>query len=248
MAADHGGGGLGMHHDLLTALGVATALTVPVVLARAATVSGVVAGFLHAAWFAWEGGTPVIAAFIALVALGVAATRAGRARKAELGTAQTQHGRRAARHVIANATPAALFLIVGLVWPGQAFVARMAACAALAGSLADTVAGEIGMLSRERPRMLLFGARVPRGTDGGMTFGGLLASLAAAAIVAALVWPAGMRGALAVFAGGMTGSVADSVLGATLERAGWLRNEGVNFWSSAVAGACGLLVAGAFAG
>ena len=132
-----------MRHDLLASLVVAAVLTVPVVLARAATRGGTVAGFLHAAWFAWEGGVEVVLAFVALVALGVAATRTGRRRKEALGEAQDAGGKRAARHVVANATPAALFLLCGLAAPGASGLLRLAACSALAGSLADTVAGEI---------------------------------------------------------------------------------------------------------
>ena len=104
-----------MRHDLLArARWSPPSLTVPVVLARAATRGGTLAGFLHAAWFAWEGGIEVVLAFVALVALGVAATRTGRRRKEALGEAQEAGGKRAARHVIANATPAALFLLCGL--------------------------------------------------------------------------------------------------------------------------------------
>ena len=230
---------MSFRHDPVIALSIAAALTVPVILARAATASGVVAGFLHAAWFAWEGGLETVLAFVALVALGVAATRAGRARKEAFGAAQTGGGRRAARHVMANATPAALFLVAGAIWPWLSGLARAGACAALAGSLADTVGGEIGMLSPERPRMLLFGAPVTRGVDGGMTFSGLAASAAAAALVATVVRLAGGVPFVATLVGGLAGSVGDSILGATVERAGKLGNEGVNFWSSLAAGATG---------
>jgi uncharacterized protein (TIGR00297 family) len=228
-----------MRHDLVMALSIAVALTIPVLVARAATASGVVAGFLHAAWFAYEGGLEVVLAFIALVVLGVAATRAGRSVKEQIGAAQASGGRRAARHVMANATPAALFLVAGAVWPDALGLCRAGACAALAGSLSDTVAGELGMLSPESPRMLLLGARVPRGSDGGMTVIGLLVSIGVAALVAGLAMVQGTVPFWATFAGGVTGSVSDSVLGATIERARLLGNEGVNFSSSTIAGLAG---------
>jgi uncharacterized protein (TIGR00297 family) len=229
-----------MRHDVLLALGIAGALTVPVLIARAATTSGVVAGFLHAAWFAYEGGIEVVLAFVALVVLGVLATRTGRARKETIGAAQASGGRRAARHVMANATPAALFLVAGAFAPDLAAFTRAAACAALAGSLSDTVAGELGMLSRETPRLLLLGPVVRRGADGGMTLAGLGVSAAAAALVGGLVALQDAIGFWPVFAGGITGSVSDSVLGATIERARIVGNEGVNFLSSALAGLVGL--------
>jgi uncharacterized protein (TIGR00297 family) len=228
-----------MRHELASSLLLAAGLTVPVVLARAATLGGVIAGFLHAAWFAWEGGLEVVLAFVALVALGVAATRAGRRRKEAFGAAQEAGGRRAARHVVANATPAALFLLAGALGPGAAGPWKAAACAALAGSLADTVAGELGMLSPETPRLLLVGPAVRRGAGGGITFAGLAASLAAAAAVGGLVSGFGAVPFWPVVLGGMTGSLADSVLGATAERAGLIGNEGVNFLASLAAGLAG---------
>jgi uncharacterized protein (TIGR00297 family) len=228
-----------MRHELLTSLLVAAGLTVPVVLARAGTASGVAAGFVHAAWFAWEGGLAVILAFVALVVLGVASTRAGRAVKEGLGTAQAGGGRRAARHVMANATPAALLLLAGWARPELTLFARAAACAALAGSLSDTVAGELGMLSRQTPRMLLFGRRVDRGADGGMTIAGLLAAIGAASVVGLASGAWSEVGFWPPFVGGIAGSLADSVLGATAERARLLGNEGVNFCASALAGLTG---------
>jgi uncharacterized protein (TIGR00297 family) len=238
---------MNLRHDVVMALATAAALTVPVVVARAATAGGVVAGFLHAGWFAWEGGVETVLAFVALVGLGVAATRLGRARKEALGTAQAGGGRRSARHVLANAGPAALCLLAGAIWPSIEAVARAGACAALAGSLADTVGGELGMLAREQPRMLLFGKAVTRGADGGMTFAGVGASAAAAVLVAAATWLAGGVPFWATVAGGLAGSIGDSILGATVERAGGLGNEGVNFWSSLAAGATGAAWAGTLA-
>jgi uncharacterized protein (TIGR00297 family) len=232
-----------VQQDVAWALGTAVALTVPVVAARAATAGGAVAGFLHAAWFAWAGGLEVILAFMALVVLGVAATRAGRATKERFGAAQGSGGRRAARHVAANATPAAVLLLAGMLVGDCAGLARAAACAALAGSLADTVAGEIGMLSPETPRTLLVGRPVARGADGGMTCLGLLVSVATAACVGGIVAATGAPTFWPVFAGGVTGSVADSILGATIERTGVIGNEGVNFSASASAGLAGWTVA-----
>jgi len=45
------------------------------------------------------------------------------------------------------------------------------------------------------------------------------------------------RAGLICFAAGMLGTVADSFLGATLERGGWLGNNAVNFLSTASAAA-----------
>ena len=76
-----------------------------------------------------------------------------------------------------------------------------------------------------------------------MTLAGLLASAGAAAAVAGLVRGFGEVSFWPVLLGGFTGSVCDSVLGATLERAGVIDNEGVNFFASLCAGAAGLACA-----
>jgi len=56
----------------------------------------------------------------------------------------------------------------------------------------------------------------------------------------------GIAGDLAVFwigsAGAIFGLLFDSLLGATLERQGWLNNDGVNFLSTASAAAFALLL------
>jgi uncharacterized membrane protein len=76
---------------------------------------------------------------------------------------------------------------------------------------------------------------------------GTLAGVLAAGIVAGIGTLA-LRGNLVVFwvscAGGVFGLLFDSLLGATLERRGWLNNDAVNFSStaSAAAFALGVLV------
>jgi uncharacterized protein (TIGR00297 family) len=84
---------------------------------------------------------------------------------------------------------------------------------------------------------------VAPGTDGAISFAGTLAGLVAAGIVSAIGTLA-LRGDLAMFwiscAGAVFGLLFDSLLGATLERRGWLNNDAVNFLSSAGAAAFAL--------
>jgi uncharacterized protein (TIGR00297 family) len=84
---------------------------------------------------------------------------------------------------------------------------------------------------------------VEPGTDGGVSLIGTLAGVAAAAIVAAAGTLA-LGGNSAMFwiscAGGVFGLFFDSLLGATLERRGWLNNDAVNFLSTASAAAFAL--------
>ncbi len=89
--------------------------------------------------------------------------------------------------------------------------------------------------------------RVAAGTDGAVTVLGTTAGIIAAGIVAGVGrWAMRMdwRQALSALAGGIAGLFFDSVLGATLERKGWLGNDLVNFSSTvfAVAVALGLTI------
>ena len=112
------------------------------------------------------------------------------------------------------------------------------ALAALAEAAADTVSSEVGQVFGGRPRMITTLRRAEPGADGAITLVGTLAGIVAAAIVAAAGTLA-LDGGRAMFsvtcAGAVFGLLFDSLLGATLERRGWLNNDAVNFLSTASA-------------
>ncbi len=87
---------------------------------------------------------------------------------------------------------------------------------------ADTWATELGALSSKPPRLITTGQRVERGTSGGITFLGTLASLCGASLIALLgelVNPQVEFGKtlLIVSLAGLAGSLLDSMLGATVQ-------------------------------
>lgn len=130
-------------------------------------------------------------------------------------------GERDAWQVFANGGLFAALAIVSLAWPGTAI--HLAASGAIASSTADTWSTEIGTLSRGDPRSIVSWKKVPVGTSGGVSLGGSAAQICGALFVAALVmafhWPP--RSAIAAFAGGLAGSLADSLLGATVQGKRW---------------------------
>ena len=116
--------------------------------------------------------------------------------------------------------------------------------AALAEATADTVSSEIGQAFGGTPFMLTTLRRFPPGTDGAISLYGTLAGIAAAAIITATGAPAlGMSPVACVvaFAAGVAGLFFDSLLGATIERRGWINNDLVNFTSTAFAATLALL-------
>lgn len=199
--------------------------------------SAAVAGGLACFVLFWGGGPGAFATLAALFLMTWFTTRLGYRRKQELGLAERREGRNA-RQVLANLTVAAVgTLLFGLtknrVW-------MMAAIAALAEAATDTVASEIGQSRREQARLITTGHRVPAGTDGGITIVGTAAGLIAGVGIAAVAIGAGILRPRQIWipvTSGFVGMLVDSLLGATIQRRGWLSNEAVNFFSTLVAAA-----------
>lgn len=188
-----------------------------------------------------------------LFVLTFAATRLGREQKARAGLAESKRGRNAAQ-VLANLGVAALSSAL-CVAPLRAMPTAAASfhlipnctpmLAALVEATADTVSSEIGQAFGGTPRMLLTLRRVPPGTDGAVTLTGTLAGVAAGALLAATGISA-LRltphdAAIALLAGS-AGLFFDSLLGATVERTGWIGNDLVNLTSTLFAAALAALL------
>ena len=170
---------------------------------------------------------PGLHALITLFVLTFLATRFGRARKERHGLAERRTGRRAAQ-VLANLGIAALFAATGHL---------LGALAALAEATADTVSSEIGQALAGPTWLLTTGRRVPAGTDGGLSLSGTLAGCTAALVIAGVACLTLQKPALGaiIFLAGVFGLVFDSLLGATIERRGWIGNDLVNLLSTLAA-------------
>jgi len=200
----------------------------------------------------WRSGLTPLALTILLTSV---ATRVRRIHKVKEGRAESAHGRNAVQ-VAANLGVAALAfsgaaqsLLINGQWiqPGNAVPGIVIGLAALAEAAGDTVSSEIGRAVGGPTRLLTTMRRVEPGTDGGFSLVGSVAGMAAAALVAlagVLLLSGGMRGFYIACGGGIVGFFFDSLLGATLERRGWLNNDLVNFLSTLCAAlvALGLLV------
>jgi uncharacterized protein (TIGR00297 family) len=162
----------------------------------------------------------------------LAATRAGTARKRALKVAEAAGGRSASQ-VMANLGVTTAALTIPALVPGY-----LMALAALAELAADTTSSEIGSAFSAKTILITSGKSVPPGTDGGIsllgTVAGGIASLLTAACAAILGLLPAHAAAIAGCAG-VGGMLADSMLGAALERRGYLNNDLVNLLSTATA-------------
>lgn len=204
-------------------------------LVRGVTRSGALAGAAVSFALYWAAGPGAFLGLVAVFAVTWVATRLGYARKLKLGTAEKREGRSASQ-VLANLGVAGASSLLYAVTGNAAFLAGLVA--ALSEAAADTVSSECGQISGSQARLITTWRAVPAGTDGGVSLAGTFAGVAAAALVALLCWWAGLLPAMAAkFAtgAGCLGMVADSYLGATLERRGWLRNNAVNLLSTLIA-------------
>jgi uncharacterized protein (TIGR00297 family) len=221
----------------LTTLGFATVAR----LLRGVTTSGAIAGgavcFLVMLGAGWGG----FAALCAVFAMTWVATRVGYRRKLQLGSAERRGGRNAGQ-VLANLGVSTLAAVLYLWLQDPPLLAALSA--SLSEVAADTLSSEIGTVLGGTPRLLTTGEAVPAGTDGAITWPGTIAGLVSAllvSLVCAAAQVVAFRNLLLCAAAAMAGTLADSLLGATLERKGVLGNNAVNLLSTASAAMLGWL-------
>ncbi len=177
--------------------------------------------------------------------LAVIASRLGLQRKTLLGIAEARGGRRGAGNAVANtgiATAAAILAATSYA-PGPAMVAFVAALAA-GGS--DTIASEIGKAWGRQTFLFPSFRRVPPGTPGAVSLEGTAAGLVGAFALGSLgiaLQLAPASALLPIVAGATAGSFAESAMGATLEPAGFVNNDVLNFLNTAIAAAVALSLA-----
>jgi uncharacterized protein (TIGR00297 family) len=190
-------------------------------LTRSGWLGAIITGTLTFGFGGWTWGLTLIAFFVSSSAL----SHFHQSHKQALaGEKFEKGGRRDLAQTLANGgIGAALALAYGLAGMPAALLAAFAGV--MATVTADTWATELGILSKNPPRLITSGRTVAPGTSGGITIGGMLASSAGALLIGCVLlllaaielgswWPWLLMVALV---GGLAGSLADSLLGATVQ-------------------------------
>ncbi|MBZ5704055.1 MAG: DUF92 domain-containing protein [Acidobacteriia bacterium] len=216
---------------------VTAAFTVLARWVRGVSRTGAVAGAVVCFLLYLGAGPGAFLALVSVFALTWITTHLGYQQKQKLGTAEKREGRTASQ-VLANLGVAAACAGVYAVSARPVFL--LAIAAALAEAAADTVSSELGQATSEKARLITTWEEVPAGTDGGISLTGTLCGIAAAAIVSAVCTLSGLvpwRWFAVALTAGVVGMLADSFLGAWLERRHVLNNDAVNFLSTLAAAA-----------
>ena len=148
-------------------------------------------------------------------------------REALVGGLIEKGGSRDAIQVLANGGIFALAAVGST--SGNLVIWHAVGAGAIAAATADTWSTEIGTVLGGTPRLILSGRQVPAGTSGGITVAGLVTSLAASILAASVAvsvrWETPVP---AIVAGGVIGSLVDSVIGATVQERRWCEACGVD--------------------
>ena len=217
-----------VQYDLAQAvvrLALVVSLALTAILLRALDGRGFLASVAVGYAIISGGGLPWFTVVAVFFALGVGFTWYKYEYKKGIGAAEEKRGARNWPNILANGGAASIFALGELFDQGQVFAALFLGSMAAAAS--DTVSTELGLLSKSRPRLLTRPHRpVTPGTSGGVTLLGFVGAFFASSVIgimAALlgILPGVFLPLSTAVIGGVAGSVADSVYGATIQRKGF---------------------------
>jgi uncharacterized protein (TIGR00297 family) len=169
-------------------------------------------------------------------AIGSAVTKYKYSIKLQRGIAEQAGGARGYANVFSNSLAGLFFVMNYGVFKEEIFL--LAFVASIATALGDTMASEVGKTA-DRVYLITNFRRVEPGVSGGISLIGEIAALIGCLIVcsfAVLLGILDVKGALISFVSGFIAIHIDSLLGATLEKWGYLTNSGVNFFATLSAG------------
>jgi uncharacterized protein (TIGR00297 family) len=209
-------------------------------ISKSGAIGGFVVGVLIYYFTDWRGYVVLVSFFV----LGTLVTKVKYEKKAKLGIAQEEGGRRGAKHAIANCSAS---LILGFVaWiiylkmgvNSISTLLMVGYTGAFATALSDTASSEIGQAYGKTTILLTSFKRVPPGTEGAVSLEGTLAGVAGSAVIALIALAVGVvigwPGVVAVVIAAFIGNTLESVIGSTIEQLPIVTNEVTNFLNTLI--------------
>jgi uncharacterized protein (TIGR00297 family) len=202
-------------------------------LTPAAAITGAVVACLVFAGAGYTGVAMMTTFFI----LGSAATSWQKHKKQNFAGSEEHAGGRTPAQVLANAGVGAIAGLLVLVFPAYTTLWIWMMAAGFSSATADTLSSELGTVYGRRFFNIITLKPDERGLDGVISIEGTLIGLAGSCIIA-LVYAIGFgwsSSLIWIVIAGTIGNLTDSVLGALLERRGYLGNNAVNFLNTLIA-------------
>jgi len=161
----------------------------------------------------------------------VLATHHKKEQKTKLNISE-QGNKRNAGQVLANGGVAGLAGFLAYAFPEYNFVLNVIIAASLSSAMADTLSSELGVIYGRNPINIISLRRDKEGKDGVISIEGTLIGIVGSFIIGITFCVFHGFAAKLLFIivlAGTIGNLADSFMGATLERSGALSNNAVNF-------------------
>ena len=156
--------------------------------------------------------------------------------KEKLGAAEINKGGRTVGQVLANGGVAAIMGLLAWLYPNQLLVFEMMMAGALASATADTLSSELGTVYGKKFYNIISFKIDRRGENGVVSLEGTIIGIGGSALIAGVhALATGWNNQFWwIVIAGTIGNLADSILGATLERKRLIGNDVVNFINTMV--------------
>lgn len=182
---------------------------------KALTPKALVLAWVCALVITYCGGVVSFAILAATFIFTVLAGKIGKSRRAFEKSIHEKSGARDAKQILCNVGMGTVLLLLSCLLKEPKL--KLAYAAVMAASLADSLASELGVLSRAEPVDICTLKKTQRGLSGGVTVWGFASSLLGAALIAAIYALGNGEHFWFITICGFAGALMDSILGSLLQ-------------------------------